>query len=208
MKKLATIMVVAFGYAGAALGQTAPPAASNVANIVLSPGDAVRITVMRHPELSGEIVVAGDGTLMHPVYRELKIAGLIMPDAERMLHQMLARFEARPEFVLDPLFQVAVGGEVRQPNLYPLRPSTTIAQAVAIAGGATDRGRLDRVRLFRRGTQHMIDLSRPAAGMGLDRIQSGDQILVERRSSVFRDYIAPVGSIIGALAAVLNILTR
>ncbi|HSL70419.1 MAG TPA: polysaccharide biosynthesis/export family protein, partial [Longimicrobiales bacterium] len=162
MKKLA-LAVMLLGYAATAAAQTAPPAA-NLVNVVLSPGDAVRITVMRHPELSGEFAVAGDGTLVHPIYRELRVAGVTMPDAERMVHQLLGRFEARPEFVLDPLFQVAVGGEVRQPNLYPLRPSTTIAQAVAVAGGATDRGRLDRVRLFRGGREYMIDLSRPERG--------------------------------------------
>ena len=68
--------------------------------------------------------------------------------------------------------------------------------------------RARKSRLFRGGREYMIDLSRPERGMGLDRVQSGDQILVARRSSVFREYIAPAGSIIGALAAVLNILTR
>jgi polysaccharide export outer membrane protein len=207
--KLLAVTLILLAYAVPSHGQAAPPPPTpKGASIKLGPGDALRITVMRHPELSGEFVVANDGTLVHPIYRELQVAGVTMTDAERMVHQLLGRFEARPEFVLDPLFQVAVGGEVRQPNLYPLRPATTIAQAVAIAGGATERGRLDQVRLFRGGAQYVIDLSRPELGMGLDRIQSGDQILVERRRSVFREYIAPAGSVVAALAAVLNILTR
>jgi polysaccharide export outer membrane protein len=164
--------------------------------------------VLLHPELSGEFAVNGDGVLVHPLYRELHVAGVALSETERMVREVLARFDARPEFVIDPLFQVSIAGEVRQPNLYALRPTTTIAQAVALAGGATERGRLDRVRLFRGGTEYSIDLTRPERGMSSDLIQSGDQIVVGRRSSVLRDYIAPAGSIIGALAAVLNFATR
>ncbi|HET9439267.1 MAG TPA: SLBB domain-containing protein [Longimicrobiales bacterium] len=200
MRKLTLLLML--------LGLAMPLAAQAPADMLLRPGDVLRITVLRHPELSGEFAINANGTLMHPTYRDLLAAGVPLADLEDSVRALLARFESRPEFVLDPLFQVAVGGEVRQPSLYALRPTTTIAQAVAMAGGATERGRLDRVRLFRGGTEYKIDLSRPEGGKGMDLIRSGDQILVERRSSVFREVIAPAGSIVGALAALVNILTR
>jgi polysaccharide export outer membrane protein len=201
MKRLVLLLLIAITCATTAAAQLKPPAS-------LRPGDVLRITVLRHPELSGEFAIHSDGTVLHPVYRDLHVTDVPLEDAEQRIRALLGRFESRPEFVIDPLFQVAVGGEVREPNLYALRPTTTIAQAVATAGGATDRGRLDRVRLFREGREVLIDLSRPEAGAATGLIQSGDQILVERRSSVFREYIAPAGSIIGALAAVINVLTR
>ena len=187
---------------------TAQAAPRSTPNLLLRPGDALRITVLRHPELSGEFPVNGDGVLVHPLYRELRVSGVPLSETEQMVRNVLARFDAKPEFVIDPLFQVSVAGEVRQPNLYALRPTTTIAQAVALAGGVSERGRLDHVRLFRAGNEYRVDLTRPERGMSTELVQSGDQIMVGRRSSVFRDYIAPAGSIIGAIAALVNIATR
>jgi polysaccharide export outer membrane protein len=204
MKKL-ILLCCALSATTQAFGQAAP---APVLDVTLRPGDALRITVLRHPELTGEFVIAANGMLIHPVFRELMVANVPASEVESRVRDLLGRFESRPEFVLDPLFKVAVGGEVRQPNLYALRPTTTIAQAVAVAGGATERGRLDRVRLFRAGTEIRIDLNRAETGMGMEPIRSGDQILVERRSSVFRDYIAPAGSVVAALAALVNIATR
>ena len=101
-----------------------------------------------------------------------------------------------------------MGGEVRTPNLYTVSPLMTIAQVVALAGGATERGRLERVRLYRNGTEVLVDLKSPENGLAQSRVQSGDQIYVDRRISVFREYIAPAGSIVAALAAVANIILR
>ena len=201
-------LLIALIWLVAAGGVTAQAAPRATPNLLLRPGDALRITVLRHPELSGEFPVNGDGVLVHPLYRELRVSGVPLSETEQLVRNILARFDAKPEFVIDPLFQVSVAGEVRQPNLYALRPTTTIAQAVALAGGVSERGRLDQVRLFRGGTEYRVDLTRPERGMSTEHVQSGDQIMVGRRSSVFRDYIAPVGSIIGAIAALVNIATR
>lgn len=188
---------------GAARGQSeATPATS------LRPGDAVRITVWRQPELSGEFAIAEDGTIMHPLYRELVVTEMPLDLARSRVHEFLTRLESNPQFVVEPLLRVSVGGEVRQPSLYRLSPETSIAQAVAMAGGATERGRMDHVRLFRNGEELTVDLTSPQAGLAQEPIRSGDQLYVDRRTSVFRDYIAPAGGIVAALATLLNIATR
>jgi polysaccharide export outer membrane protein len=206
--RILVVLLTLLMSAGVVVAQSAPGTHPDPVGPLLGPGDALRITVLRHPELSGEFAVTSDGTLLHPLYRDLYVAGVSLSEVDTMMRSVLARFEVTPEFVLDPLFQVAVSGEVRQPSLYALRPSTTIAQAVALAGGATERGRLDRVRLFRRGDEHVIDLSGANPGMGMQNIQSGDQILVVRRTQVFRDYIAPASSIVAALAGIFSIILR
>ena len=211
MKRL-LIALLCLAAAGQVMAQAGPkpaqPVSRPVPSLLLKPGDVLRITVLRHPELSGEFPVNGDGVLVHPLYRELRVSGIALSETEQLVRTVLARFDAKPEFVIDPLFQVSIAGEVRQPNLYALRPTTTISQAVALAGGVSERGRIDRVRLFRSGKEFKVDLTRPETGMSMDLIQSGDQIVVERRGSVFRDIIAPAGSVIGALAALVNIATR
>jgi protein involved in polysaccharide export with SLBB domain len=174
--------------------------------VVLRPGDVLRVTVWRNPELTGEFAIARDGTLSHPLYRDVVVAGLDLAGAEARLRDLLSGLESNPRFVIEPLLRVSVGGEVRQPSLYRLPPETSIAEAVALAGGATERGRLEAVRLFRGGAEIRVDLTRPEAGLAQDPIRSGDQIFVDRRVSVFREYIAPAASVVAAAAALLRLV--
>ncbi len=181
----------------------APAAAAPAATAMLRPGDAVRVTVWRQPDLSGEFAVGPDGSLSHPLYRDVRVADIALSDVEARLRTFLLQFEANPRFVVEPLFRVAVGGEVGRPNLYFLRPGTTLAQAVALAGGPTDRGRWDSVRLLRGGRQQHYDLTSPT-GQTEPLIASGDQVLIERRHAVFRDFLGPIITVVGATAAILN----
>ena len=177
-------------------------------SLVINPGDAVRIIVWRQPELSGDFEISADGSVKHPLYRELRLGGLRAGEAEALLRAFLSRFETAPQFVFEPLYRVSVTGEVRMPNLYTLSPETTIAEAVARAGGATERGRLDRVTLLRGGREIVVDLTRPEAGMAEMTIRSGDRIIVGRQRGLLREYIAPAASIVSAAAMLLNVLTR
>ena len=173
---------------------------------MLAVGDIVRITVWRKPELSGEFVVTSDGRLAHPLYRDVQVGGLSVTAAEGRLKTLLEKYEANPQFVVEPLLRVAVGGEVRQPNLYNLQPETSLSQAVALAGGPTERGRHDRLRLIRDNREVIVDLKRvDASGAGM-RIQSGDQVVVEQDRAVFRDWVAPIIGVMGGIASIVSVI--
>jgi polysaccharide export outer membrane protein len=174
---------------------------------VLSPGDSLRVVVWRKPELSGDFVVAADGSVSHPLYRAVKVAGVPLGTAESRLRTFLEQYEASPQFVLQPLLRVAVGGEVRQPNLYSVAPGTSVEQALALAGGPTERGGKS-VHVIRQGQAIVFDLRRPGASGGRTVVRSGDQILVDRDRAVFREIVAPVLTVIGATAAVVNVFVN
>jgi polysaccharide export outer membrane protein len=177
--------------------------------IVLRPGDAVRLTVWRNADLTGEFAIGPDGSIMHPMlYRKFSISNVPLSLAEASLREFLMKFEANPEFVMEPLLRVSLGGEVARPNLYLLRPGTTLTQAIAVAGGPTERGRRDRVMLRREGTSRTISVTNPEVGIAQLRVRSGDEIIIERRRAVFREVIAPVATVVGATAAVLNAILR
>src|SRR5437868_2076431 len=125
----------------------------------LQPGDVIRITVWHHPEMSGEFVIAEDGTLIHPLYQVIKVAGIPLPAVKERLRTLLATYEQDVQLVIEPLYPVTVAGEVRQPNLYRLPGGTTYAQAIAMAGGPTEQGRLDRVRVVRKNRDMVLDLA-------------------------------------------------
>ncbi|HEY0970466.1 MAG TPA: polysaccharide biosynthesis/export family protein [Gemmatimonadales bacterium] len=177
-----------------------------VSRHVLQPGDAVRLTVWRKPELSGEFIVSTDSSLRHPLYQSVPVAGVPLSEATERLRVFLSRYENEPQLVIEPLLHVTVMGEVRQPNLYALPPETMIVQAVAIAGGAAERGRLDHVLLRRRGQEIVADLTRPDSPWAQARIESGDQIVITRRRDLLRDIVGPMAAVIGAAAAVANII--
>ncbi|MGH7648806.1 MAG: polysaccharide biosynthesis/export family protein, partial [Gemmatimonadaceae bacterium] len=55
-----------------AMAQEAPPSIADT-NTVLHPGDEVRITVWRNPELSGDFPIGINGALVHPLYQAVPI---------------------------------------------------------------------------------------------------------------------------------------
>jgi polysaccharide export outer membrane protein len=174
----------------------------------LQPGDVVRITVWRQPELTGEFAVGPDSSIAHPLYQAVKVAGVPVRVAEQRIRDFLAKYETNPQVVVEPLFSVAVGGEVQKPDLYPLPQQTTIAQAIALAGGPTDQGRLDKVRLVRGGREVTADLTTPDAQWARVHVQSGDQIFVGRKHNILREYIGPLASMVAAAAAIVNAARR
>ena len=196
----------------AALGaQTARPAAPRTAGaaaITLAPGDALRITVWRNEELSCECTVAADGSLVHPLYRGVRVSGAPIDAVEARLREFLQQFETRPQFVIQPLVRVAVGGEVARPDLYLLPADMTVPEALAHAGGPTERGRSDRVLLLRSHERMRLNLSGARPADLRVPIRSGDQLVIERRHSLFRDLIAPVLTVVGSAAAVASVVIR
>jgi protein involved in polysaccharide export with SLBB domain len=181
---------------------------SRAVNATLSPGDAVRISVWRKPELSGDYIVTADGMIASPFYMDVHVTGIPLSSVAERVRLHVARFESEPRVLVEPLLRVSVSGEVRQPNLYSVSPETTIAQVVMQAGGPTSNAQLQRVVVWRSGQELHVDLTRPDIGLAGTPIQSRDQILVARRTSVLRDYIAPASSIIGAVAAITSAILR
>jgi protein involved in polysaccharide export with SLBB domain len=192
-----------------ALACAVPAAAQTDTTAAVRPADLVRLTVWRMPEFSGEFPVGQDGTIQHPLLTQVRVVGSTREDVRRQLREVLLRYENDPQFVFDYLYRVAVTGEVRLPNLYSLPPETSIAQAIAAAGGLSEFGRINDVRLVRGGQEMVLDLRDPASPVMEMRIRSGDQIRVIRRGSSFRDYlgltasiVAAVGSVVAAIVAV------
>lgn len=200
MPRLAFALLIALSVANPHLGQ-----AQN-AEFTIRPGDVLRVSVWREPALSGDFVVGVTGNVSHPLYKELNVVGKTLPQIEAAFRGVLSKLSANPQFMVEPMLRIAIGGEVRNPNLFTVSPSTTIAQAAALAGGTTERANRERVKVFRDGRELTLDLSRAESEASTMAVQSGDNIFVDRKTNIFRDYIAPAGSITAAVAAIANIL--
>jgi polysaccharide export outer membrane protein len=203
--KIVLAVAIAAGFASFPAGAQDAPVPNYQG---LAPGDDIMIQVWRKPELSCECVVAGNGTVIHPLYREVSVAGVPLSVVEERLRTFLSRYEQNPQFVIQPLVRIVVGGEVRTPNIFKVPPETTIAQAVALAGGPTERGRLDKMRIIRDRQEIRVDLSRADSDAALLQIRSGDQILIGRSGASPLQVIGPVASTIAAAAAIVSIFSK
>lgn len=169
---------------------------------VIRAGDIVRITVWRNADLSGDFQVTPDGSVLHPIYKSLSVAGITLSQADRQIAELLRiHTTANPAYVVELLFSVFVGGQVRQPGTYTVPSRTAIAEAVTEAGGVNDQGRTDRVLLVRDGTEHRVDLALAPGDAGYVALQSGDQIMVEEKRSFWRDKALPAIQAVGSLAS-------
>jgi polysaccharide export outer membrane protein len=207
------IASLAFAMLVLTLPAAAQEAAGAKAQSVLTPGDSVRIEVWRKPEFSGDFVVAPDGTITHPLFRSVRVAGLPFATAEANLRTFLAQYEENPQFVMEPLIRVAVSGEVTRPLVFAARPETSIGEAVARAGGTTQFAARNRIRVIRLepngGQQQLvINLANANSTQGTLPVRSGDQIVVDRRKSFFRDILVPALGIIGSVASVGLLIDR
>lgn len=189
------------------------PAPDAQPTTMLAPGDSVRVIVWRKPEMSGDFIVAPDNTITHPLYRAVRVGGVPFTTAETNVRTFLARFEQDPQFVLEPLVRVAVSGEVGRPQVFAVRPETTIGEAVAQAGGPNQFGERNKVRVLRRESggrqrEFIVSLLNPESPGATLRVHSGDQIVVDRRRSFFREIFLPALGVLGSAASIYLVIDR
>lgn len=72
---------------------------------------------------------------------------------------------------------IYISGQVRNPGPYPMQRGMTVLQALSLAGGATDRGATNRIRLIR-----MVNGKRTERKIGLEEtVNAGDTLVVPER---------------------------
>src|SRR5829696_3649650 len=94
------LLIASVALSASAAAQEAPVRGEQA---MLTPGDSVRIVVWRKPEFSGDFVIAPDGSITHPLYRSVKIAGIPFGTAEANVRRFLGGFDENPQFVMEPL---------------------------------------------------------------------------------------------------------
>lgn len=202
--------------AGRASAQVVPPAERDTAQRratqrsvgALRPGDVLRVVVFRDKELSNEYLIDARGFVQIPGLGVIEAAGLT-PTAvtDRLRDALIERGFARPEISVQPLIRVSVLGEVRSPNVYPVDPGTSLLQLLTVAGGPTDRARLDDTRVIRDGVAFRVDMESALRGSAAGRIvlYSNDVVVVGRRRGITSETLGLTLTAASVVLAVLNI---
>lgn len=178
------------------------------AALVLRPGDAVKLTVWKAPEFDGEFVVLPNGTLAHPYLRDVVVAGVPLRDAQAALEERVKTQSQLAQVVMQPLLRVVVGGEVRTPNVYRYPAGTSVAEAIVLAGGTTERANARGLVLIRDGRSVALDLTDPTGPATRMAIASGDRLQLPRRGGSFRETVLPYVSVLGAAASIATLFIR
>jgi polysaccharide export outer membrane protein len=163
----------------------------------LLPGDAVRVQVWREEDISGTFGVDDRGIVTLPLIGEREVGGL---DAEELREALLASYR---EYLRNPAIEVTILrrinilGEVRNPGLYPVDSTISLADALALAGGVTTIADPNKITLVRDNEVVTKGVDQ-AAAIGSADIRSGDQVIVGQKSWLPRNLGVVIGSAIAA----------
>lgn len=152
----------------------------------LMPGDMVRLKIWREPDLSGDYTVNEDSIAVFPKIGPLHVGALTPDSLKAQLLTGYARYLQDPAVEVTFLRRVNVLGAVKNPGLYHVDPTMTLADVVAMAGGVSSDGNSKQIELLRRGkpVATMVSLQSPVAELPL---QSGDELRVPQRSWLSRN---------------------
>lgn len=192
---------------GTLAAQSPGPVKASPAGGMLRPGDIVRLRIWREPDLSGELAVDEEGTVVFPKLGPKHVAGLSPEALKTSLVAEYQRYLRNPSIEVTVLRRVTILGEVRKPGVYPVDATTTIADALALAGGVMPDGRENRLEVRRGGERIAVNVE---AGVRIadSPIQSGDQLYVPERSWLSRNVVVMTTLFSVASSVVVALILR
>jgi len=160
---------------------------------LLTPGDVIKVSVFKNPDLTLDARVSEAGTIGFPLLGSVPVAGLTLPAAERKIAQLLKD----GGFVLNPQVnillttavgnQVAVLGQVNKPGRYPIEGGGgNLTGMLAQAGGIAQSGAdvvivtgLRNGKPFRREID-VVNMSLSGSAADDIELRGGDTLWVNR----------------------------
>jgi polysaccharide export outer membrane protein len=124
---------------------------------LLNPGDQLEVSVWNEDTLQRTITVLPDGMISFPLVGHLQAAGKSAADVEMVIGEKLDTFIADPEVNVTVISTkgnvVFVVGKVLKPGPVAMIQSTTVMQALAMAGGLNEFAAGNSIKIIRRSDQ-------------------------------------------------------
>lgn len=176
----------------------------------IGPQDLIEIQVFGIDTLRREVRVNSRGAVSMPLIGNVIIGGLTGEEAETLI---AAKYEK--DYLRDPqvsLFikeytsqRITVEGAVAKPGIYPIRGSTSLMQAIAIAGGQGQLSDLHEVMVYRREgadkKTYTYDLDKIRTGELEDPSLVNEDVVVVKRAP---GRVALRDSLLGDIINILN----
>jgi polysaccharide export outer membrane protein len=178
-----------------------------LAQQLLRPGDIVRLKIWREPDLSGDFQVDETGVVVFPLIGPRTVTD-VPPDSLRsQLVDAYATYLRHPSIDVVLLRRVNVLGAVAKAGLYPVDPTMTVADVLALAGGPTSIGDPNKVRLIRDGETITASLGQRTI-VGELPVRSGDQFFVPERSWISRNSNIVAAAITGTISLIIAVWVK
>jgi protein involved in polysaccharide export with SLBB domain len=183
------------------------PSPAEAVNQLLRPGDVVRLKIWREPDLSGDYDVNEQGVAVFPKIGPLPVGRLATDSVRSFLVATYTRFLQEPSVEVTFLRRINVLGWVRNPGLYHVDATMTLADVLAMAGGVTSDGNVKKIALYRGGERVPGALSEQSLLADLP-LHSGDQLRVPQKSWMSRNSATVIAASISGVALVAAALIR
>lgn len=182
----------------------------------VGPFDKLVIDVFGSDELSAkEIQVDASGRMSFPLIGTVPVAGKTPGEIEQVLEDLFrGRFIKNPQITVNlkeiVSQTVTIGGEVKEPGVYPVVGRMTLMRAVATAKGTTEFSKKDEVVIFRtiNGAEYaaLYDMRAIQRGNYSDPdVYANDVVMVGDSSArrIFKDFLT-ASPLIAPLFYLLN----
>ncbi len=124
-------------------------------------GDSFDVDFAFSPEFNQTVVVQPDGYITLRGAGSMRVEGQTIPELTETIKKAYANILHNPVVTValkdfeKPYFVAA--GQVGKPGKYDLRSDLTLVEAVAIAGGFTEKSKHSQVVLFRRVSDQLVE---------------------------------------------------
>jgi polysaccharide biosynthesis/export protein len=157
---------------------------------VIGANDVLAINVWKEPDVSRSVPVRSDGKISLPLVGELTASGQTPLQLEQEITKRLQNYISEPEVTVivtaSKSQKVNIMGMVSRPGSYVLTSSTTVLDAIAMAGGFKDFAKQKSIYILRQapdGTQNRIPFNYKEVIKGKNpeqniRMQAGDTLVV------------------------------
>lgn len=198
-----------FGLICAALFVT--PAQSQLAPVVLRPGDAIQINLFPDAEgYTGLYPIEDNGNVVLPEIGEVLAAGVPMAELRAVIQRGYSATVRDRVVVLRPQFAVIVMGAVRDPSVYAVTSTENVFDVIARAGGFAGGADTEKVRIVRDEQVIPINaLQSLEAGVNLTtyKLRSGDVIMVPPKGGISMRTVFEVVRTVSTLALLYDRLS-
>ena len=122
---------------------------------IIGPQDVLEISVWRNPDLSRQVVVRPDGRISLPLIGDVSAVGKTTGELRDAITEKLKDYKENPTvaIVVQQVnsYYMYVQGAVGQQGRFPLLTSTSLIQAITLAGGLAPDAVRSRIVVFRLG---------------------------------------------------------
>lgn len=171
----------------------------------LGPGDKMRVTVFNEPDLSGEFTIDGQGFVRLPLMGQVQAAGLTSFGLESRIADQLTNggFLVNPRVSVDVITYrpFYILGEVAKPGEYAYINAMSVPNAIALAGGYTDRAITSEIYIRHQGETKEHELAADES----TPILPGDVVRVRRTTYwTVMTWLSPIISPFATVAYLLK----